>query len=768
MGDYEAEFEADVDFAVIDKRKGKEGTDRTDEAIGSRYYLTMPNLGALAQLLSIWDRWGRGENMPEGFAPFADLFSRLHDLRPWSVQDRVSPDAVSIWREEIALHPDHPVRVEIELWFKDAATGRQMASNNIRTLVERAQGRIIQEITLLEIAYHGFLIELPAGEIEHLIAQRDVAIVLDDDVMFLRPQSVLQGPMEVEATTFDSQMETAQGQIALPIAGLLDGVPVQAHSLLENRLLVDDPDDLESRVIVARRRHGTAMASLILHGDMNANGRSLLRPLYVRPVLFSLEGETEHTDGNRLLVDVIHSAVIRMKGRDGNVGSAPSVFLINLSLGDSRRPFTRLVSPLARLLDYLSETYNLLFFVSGGNVTLPLTIPGFDTWTALEDATAEERERGVIQALDAAKRERTMLSPAEALNAVTIGAQHHDDVPARLRTVNALDPFQSNTLPNVSSGLGLGHRRMIKPELYLPGGREHIRMRSSGGGVVVSIGHPQRLYGLKAAVPDESGQGRLNQVALSDGTSSATALATRAAHQIFDGLMDTEGGSLLSDIPSEFYAVVVKTLLVHSARWQESALLIKDICGPHGQYQHAERTENACRFVGFGIPDIQSVLDCKPNQATLVGYGSMQVGHSVVYRIPLPMSLERVTEPRSLSISVAWFSPVKPKHQAYRCVRLEAEPVSKSIEALGVKRRTAQPTDGSVRKGSIFHEHYDGASAIPFIDDGCLLLRLWCKDDAGLPVGESVRYAIAITIQADGALPIYQEIEQRLRVRPIP
>jgi hypothetical protein len=146
----------------------------------------------------------------------------------------------------------------------------------------------------------------------------------------------------------------------------------------------------------------------------------------------------------------------------------------------------------------------------------------------------------------------------------------------------------------------------------------------------------------------------------------------------------------------------------------------------------------------------------------------MQVGHSVVYRIPLPMSLERVTEPRSLSISVAWFSPVKPKHQAYRCVRLEAEPVSKSIEALGVKRRTAQPTDGSVRKGSIFHEHYDGASAIPFIDDGCLLLRLWCKDDAGLPVGESVRYAIAITIQADGALPIYQEIEQRLRVRPIP
>jgi hypothetical protein len=260
----------------------------------------------------------------------------------------------------------------------------------------------------------------------------------------------------------------------------------------------------------------------------------------------------------------------------------------------------------------------------------------------------------------------------------------------------------------------------------------------------------------------------LNQVTLSDGTSSATALATRAAHQIFDGLMDAEEGSLLSDIPSQYYAVVVKALLIHSAEWQDSALLIKEICGPRGQHQHAERTENSCRFVGFGIPDILKVLDCAPNQATLVGYGEMRVEHSAVYRIPLPESLERVTVPRSLSITVAWLSPVKPKHQAYRCVRLEAEPVTKSIESFGVKRRTAQPTDGSVRKGSIFHEHYDGSAAVPFIDDGHLLLRVWCKDDAGVPSGVAIRYAIAISIQTEGAVPIYQEVEHRLRVQAIP
>ncbi|QEE27315.1 S8 family peptidase [Terriglobus albidus] len=769
MGDFESEFEADENFAVIDQRKGRGGADRTDEPIASRYYLTMPNLAALSQLLSLWDRWRRQEQMAEGFAPFADLFNRLHDLRPWGPTDRVSPEAISIWREEIVSNPRRPVRIEIELWFKEARGDREAASSDVTALITQAEGRILQEIIVEEIAYHGMLVELPVGEIENLIAHRNVALAIDDDVMFLRPQSVLQGPFEMEASTFEEEGERiVDTRIGNPVAALFDGVPMQAHRLLANRLVIDDPYDLEGRAVVAHRRHGTAMASLVLHGDLNAGDESLSRRLYVLPLLSSSNGESEHSDPDRLLIDLIHSAVVRMKGQNGTEGSAPNVFLVNLSLGDPKRPFSRLMSPLARLLDYLSYRYNLLFFVSGGNVTAPLAIADFDTWTDLETASPEEREKSFIRALNTAKRERTILSPAEALNAITVGAQHHDDVPNRPRTINTVDPFRSNTLPNVSSGLGLGHRRMIKPEIYLPGGREYVRMRSSGGGVTISIGPPGRLYGLSAAVPDDAGQGRLNQVALSDGTSSATALATRAGHQIFDGLMDAEGGSLLSDIPPRYYAVVTKALLIHSAEWHESASLIKEICGPAGQYQHAERTENSCRFVGFGIPDIIKVLDCEPNQATLAGYGEIRTEQSVVYRIPLPESLERVTAPRSLSITVAWLSPVKPKHQAYRCVRLEAEPVTKSIESFGVRRKKTQPTDGSVRKGSVFHEHYEGAAAIPFIDDGHLLLRVWCKDDAGISAEVAIQYGIAITIQAEGALPIYQEVQQRLRVQPIP
>jgi hypothetical protein len=68
-----------------------------------------------------------------------------------------------------------------------------------------------------------------------------------------------------------------------------------------------------------------------------------------------------------------------------------------------------------------SVCYNILFLVSGGNVPAPLDIPDFVSWTAFEGASPADRERVVIRALNAAKHERTILSPAESLNAVTVG-----------------------------------------------------------------------------------------------------------------------------------------------------------------------------------------------------------------------------------------------------------------------------------------------------------------------------------------------------------
>jgi len=769
MTEFASEFAADDDFVVQERDEEKVLHARPDKGVPSCFYLAMPDIRALKDLLGLWDRWRRGEALGRGYAPFGHMFQQLRALRPWGPQDRIPAETISYWREQTTIYPDRPVRTEVELWFRNDETRRREASEVLHAGIISAGGQVIDEAVIAGIAYHGLLIDLPATEVEHLMRDRNISIALIDDVMFLRPQGILRSPLDVETSAGEPVppmvIPPHGGQ---PIAALIDGVPVQGHQLLAGRLILDDPDDLQTRATVSRRIHGTAMASLILHGDRFEAGEPLTRPLYVRPILVASENGSEQTVADRLFIDTIYRAVLRIKGSEGEEAVAPSVFLINFSIGDMRRPFAGPVSPLARLLDFLSAQYGILFLVSAGNVSNSLAVSDYLNWTDFQNAPPAERERAVLKALNAAKHERTILSPAESLNALTIGAQHTDSVAVRRALNNAADPFLDNGLPNVSSALGLGYRRMVKPEIYLPGGREHVQMQSTGNGLTVSVSSPQRLYGLSAAAPDRLGQGRLDQVALSGGTSSATALGTRASHRIFDALMDREGGSAFADVPPEYYAVLVKTLLVHSARWNGNDSLLKDICGPQDPHRHVERMENACRFIGYGVPNVLEILDCAANRATIVGFGELLPGSAHRYRIPLPARLEGVTDPRSLTITIAWLSPIKPGHQRYRGVLMEAESLHKPIQVLGVARRKRQPADPSVKRGSVYHEHFDGESAVPFIDDGHLVLQVWCKDDAGIPNVGAVRYGLAVTIRAETDIPIYEEIQQRLRIRPLP
>ena len=170
--------------------------------------------------------------------------------------------------------------------------------------------------------------------------------------------------------------------------------------------------------------------------------------------------------------------------------------------------------------------------------------------------------------------------------------------------------------------------------------------------------------------------------------------------------------------------------------------------------------------MGFGVPAIDEVLDCAENRATLVGYGALEVDQAHNYRIPLPGSLERVTIPRALTVTLAWLSPIRPGYQSYRGVKLEAAPHEPMV-SLGIERAAAQPADVSIKKGTLFHERFTGERAVPFIDDGHLALRVWCKDDAG-GIDSAIRYALAITLETEAPIRVYQEIQQRLRVRPQP
>ncbi len=725
LGEQEFAFDGDERFAALDSK----GIRRPEKKVKGRLYLAMPDIVALNQLCSLWKRWEAGEPMERFFTPFRDLFHQLREVRPWGPKDRITDDGIEDWLHQLEESPGAAIRMEVEFWFHRTAERRTLASNGVRSLVGDCGGQVLHEACIEEIGYHGMLVELPASEVEVLVRTRSVKLAVSDAIMHLRPQSLLEAVGVRDSVEFDGTPPAEpMASEAQPIAALFDGVPVQGHELLEGRILLDDPDDLQSQALVGQRVHGTAMASLVVHGDLNEAGPALTRRVYMHPVLVPKQGGVELAETDRLLVDTVYKAVLRMKGQI-EPGTAPSVFLVNLSLGIPNRPFAGLMSPLARLIDFLSDRYNLLFLVSAGNVHLPLEIPDYGGWTGFGTDAPSERQRAVLAAMSRAKHERTMHSPAESVNALTIGALHRDSFEERPPAGSSIDPFEEDTMPNVSSGLGLGYRRMVKPDVFFPGGREYVQMLSAGESLTVRPSQNTRLFGLKAAAPDAQGLGRLDGSVMSGGTSGATALATRAAHLIFDSLMDREAGTEFAGLEPQYYAVVVKALMVHRSGWSEPSRLLTEICGPTGRGRHEERKENVARFVGFGAPAVCESMECAENRATLLGWDELKPETAHEFRIPLPACLERVTTPRSVTITIGWISPVRCGTQRYRGVRFEAEAPARLDGLLGVARDPDQPGDNTVKRGTVLHERYWGKDAVAFVDDGFLVLHVWCKQD---------------------------------------
>ena len=69
-----------------------------------------------------------------------------------------------------------------------------------------------------------------------------------------------------------------------------------------------------------------------------------------------------------LEVDLLHRAVKEIfEGNAGGPGDAPSIKIISYSVGDPVRQFDHMLSPVAKLIDWLSWQYNVLFILSAGN-----------------------------------------------------------------------------------------------------------------------------------------------------------------------------------------------------------------------------------------------------------------------------------------------------------------------------------------------------------------------------------------------------------------
>ena len=744
---------ADEEFAAV-------GPDGRRHPYKRHLYLMMSDATAWSELLGLWERFQRGEPFRAGLTVFRDLFERLRSLRAWNDADRLEhTGALDAWKREFSDLGDELVDFEIELWLRRDMHRRERTIAELRAQLESEEvgGEFVAHHVHEEISYHGVLGRAPARLLLDAVAHHEVRWIRTDAVRFFRAtgqvaavdsdeRAEISGPVAVEARPLPA------GE---PRVALLDGVPLAGHELLAGRLAIDDPAGLGALTPAARRLHGTAMASIVVHGDLNAPDTAHTRPLYVRPLVAAqapdwVRDAREELPRDRLAVDLIHEAVARLfEGEE----AAREVKIIVLALGDTAAQFDRFISPLARLLDWLAFRYGVLFIVSAGNHPADIELAPD---VVLENLL--ERQHEVLCALQRTVALRRLLSPAEAVNALTIGAAHTDSSDGS-GSDDRLDPLLDGDLPSVLSALGPGVRMAVKPDMLLPGGRQLIRLApaSDGRSRRANVSPSRRPPGVRVASP-ASRTGLLDATAHGTGTSMAAALGGHHAGHLLDALdalRDLHGDAMP---PAVLDAVLVKALLAHEASWH---VVRKPVEDAQKEVLGRSLRDAVSHFVGYGRADPTHALICNEHRVTALAAGYIADGQAHAYRLPLPPSLAATTAERRLTLTLACLTPINPEHRAYRRAALTIEPSDGPKLVTDRSDVTSYPS----RRGTLEHVRLAGSRALPFAPGSALELTVSCRADAG-PLTVSVPYAVVVTLEVpqELRLPIYEEVRQALRV----
>ena len=457
-----------------------------------------------------------------------------------------------------------------------------------------------------------------------------------------------------------------------------------------------------------------------------------------------------------LLVDKIHECVRRLF--EPVVGGvAPSVRVINLSIGISYREYYNMISPLARLLDWLSYKYRVLFVVSAGNHSNDIELGmNFSTYAALPN---DEKNKFVYNYISDNLRSLRLLSPAESMNSLTIGSVFSDN--------NDETPFSNMTsicadgVPSLYGSYGRGINSAVKPDILYPGGRSFIRddvtKRDNAKWVISNTGKP----GIQSAYPNLSRQG-LGATGYTFGTSNSAALISNKAAECYDILNDVFVSETGENVPYDYVAVMLKAMLAHGASWSE----LKDDCINYLNLSGRQKKNDIHKILGYGVADVEKVKECTKNQITLIGYGDIMQNQAYIYSIPLPFNFHTQKYKRKLTVTLAYFSPIHPSSIKYR----EKQVWFTLDNGQNIAGARTEYDYNAVQRGTLQHEIFETESIQVWDENESLTIKVNCRGDASDSDADVlIPYALFATFEMapEYDIDVYQTVLDKVRTKDI-
>ena len=728
--------------------------------LSTKLFCVLTNQEALAQILSLWDNYKSNENFQfrRGLTGFKHLFETLKDVHQWGIKERIEDTGLlEDWNRELQYDDNLSVRAQIELFFRSSEMKRASAEQRITDLITAAGGRIISHSLIPEIQYHAILAEFPRAFAQRILEKDEVSLVLADEIMFIKAagQTAVVGLSEEAEDAED--LSLPERIINDPIIALFDGMPQENHPLLGNLITIDDPDSFGTNYPVEERVHCTSMASLVLRGQHMGSIKDEVRKIYVRPIMRSkrdLQGNVEeYIPNDFLLVDKIHECVRRLfEPVAGSVAS--SVRIINLSIGIAYREYYDMISPLARLLDWLSYKYRVLFIVSAGNHSDKIHLGmSFNDYAALDYS---QKDSFVFSYLYNNSRSMRLLSPAESMNALTVGAVFSDDNNATPTYNTAI--LCSHGLPALYGSFGRGINGAVKPDILYPGGSCFIRSEIIDPNTAKWVESFTRKPGMQSAYPNPTMAG-MGAVSYTCGTSNSTALISNQASECFSVLNDVFIAETGETIPRDHTAVLIKAMLAHGATWSDLSALCTTSLNLSGQQAKSE----IHRYLGYGIADVDKVKECTKNQITLIGYGDIIQDQAFEYSIPLPFNFHAQKIKRKLTVTLAYISPTRPSTNKYR----ESQVWFTINNGKNIAGSRSEYDHNAVQRGTLQHEIFETDSTAVWDEADSLSIKVNCRADAAKVNNQPIPYALFATFEMapEYEIDVYQTVVEKIHIR---
>ena len=300
----------------------------------------------------------------------------------------------------------------------------------------------------------------------------------------------------------------------------------------------------------------------------------------------------------------------------------------------------------------------------------------------------------------------------------------------------------------------------MKPEVFAPGGRQIYREGFDEGQPVRELRPVDNVVigpGVLVAQP-----GSLDSTVSAHywrGTSLATAHVTRFASDVLDRLERLQSDRGDDAVPDESLTVLTKALVVHAASWGEPTAW-ETGAGASG----TGRRDGLSRLLGYGRVSPAWLFGDAPHRATLVATDVLGADEQVFFEIPLPEGLRSSTDWRRLRLTLAWFSPINPRHQVYRRARLALEIPKASRKLLEVER--AEVRSDNVVRGTVQHELLDGTDAPLFGAGDRFGVSVTARSGAGV-LEDDIRFGLVATLETaiEADIAVREQIRERVRVR---